>query len=115
MELSPKKCCSNVLCQLCIVSIKNLYILAVGSEADLLNNKTRGWLTHPDRNLYLILKHLEQCFSKHATSCDMFEDTYNAFFSLNIGLEHQTDMLTNIFSYYITMRMRQYSYLINQN
>jgi len=107
-------------CQLCIESIKNLNTSTVGSEADLLNNKTRGCLTHPDRNLYLILKHLETCFSKHATSCDVFEDTYNEFFSLNIGLkfpclEHQADILTNIFSYYITMRMRQYSYLVNQN
>lgn len=107
-------------CPLCIVSIKNLNTSTVGSEADLVNNKTRGYLTHPDRNLYLILKRLETCFSKHANSCDVFENTYNEFFSLNIGLkfpclEHQTDILTNIFSYYITMRMRQYSYLVNQN
>lgn len=43
--------------QLCAVSIKNLNTSTVGSEAE-----TRGYLTHPDRNLYLILKHLETCF-----------------------------------------------------
>lgn len=49
----------------------------------------------------MILKHLETCFSKHAAS-HVFEDTYNDFFSMNIGLkfpclEFQTDILTNIF------------------
>jgi len=68
----------------------------------------------------LTLKHLETCFSKHAASHDVFENTYNEFFSMHIGLkfpclEHQTEILTNIFSFYITMRMRLYSYLINQN
>jgi len=77
-------------------------------------------LTHPDHNLYTILKHLEICFSKHANSNNVFEDTYNEFFKINIGLkftcvEHRLEMLTNIFSYYIIMRMRQYTYMVNQN
>jgi len=31
---------------------------AVGPEADLVQMKSRGFLTHPDRNLYKILKKL---------------------------------------------------------
>jgi len=93
----------------------------VGTEADLLNNKSRGYLTHPDRNLYLILKHLETCFSKHAASHDVFENTFNEFFSMHIGLnclkfpclEHQTEILTNIFSFYIPNNENETVFLLD--
>jgi len=58
----------------------------VSTEADLLNNKTRGYLTHPYCNLYVILKHLETCFSKYV-AFHVFEDTYNDFLGTNIGLK----------------------------
>jgi len=91
---------------------------AVGPEADLVQMKSRGFLTHPDRNLYKILKKLEICFSKHVNSNDVFEDTYNDFFLNNSGIHfpcktHKTYILTNIFSYYIIMRMRQYTFISN--
>lgn len=34
----------------------------------------KKYLAHADRNLYLILKHLETSFEKHITFHDMFED-----------------------------------------
>lgn len=82
--------------------------------------KTRGYLTHPDHHMYIILKHLEMCFSKHVNSTDVFEETCNEFFKTKVGLkfmclEHQSEMLTKIISYYLTMRMRQYTYMLNQN
>lgn len=47
--------------------------------------------------------------------------TYEEFFKRNMTLkfscsikEHQIKMLTDIFSYYIIMRMRQFTYIQNQ-
>jgi hypothetical protein len=59
------------------------------------------------------------CFSKHADSSDAFEDTCNEFFKTRVGLKfmclkHQIKMLTIIIVYYITMWMRQYTYMLNQ-
>jgi len=65
----------------CNLKLLNLNTSFVGTKADLLNNKTRGHLTHPDRNLYVILKYIETCFPKHAAH--VFEDTYNEFFGTN--------------------------------
>ncbi|KAL5232765.1 hypothetical protein ACI65C_000187 [Semiaphis heraclei] len=64
---------------------------------------------------------LEVCFIKHAASLNPFEDTYEEFFQTNVNKltfpcgVHKTDMLTDIFVSYITMRMRQFSYLKNQD
>lgn len=55
-----KRLVKSTKCELCISSIKNLNTYSTaGSEADLVNAKTRGYLTHPDRNLFIILKNLE--------------------------------------------------------
>jgi len=115
-----KRLIPGTKCEVYISGIKNLNNSAVGREADLVQAKSRGYLTHSDHNLYIILKQLEICFSKHANSNNVLEDTYNEFFKINIGLkctcvEHRLEMLTNIFSYYIIMRMRQYTYMVNQN
>jgi len=32
----------------------------IGKEADLINAKTRGYLTYPSSNLYVIVKRLEE-------------------------------------------------------
>lgn len=110
-------------CDMCIKGLKTLNTSEnlIGKEADLINMKTKGFLTYPNSNLYIIIKHIEECFAIHANSNDVFEKTFEEFFKKNINLkfpctirQHQTDMLTNIFSYYITMRMRQYSYMQNQ-
>lgn len=111
---------SRTKCQFCIEGLKNLNSSPVGSEAALVNLKSKGYLTHPDHNLFKILKKLEECFKIHCTSNDVFEDTYNDFFQTNSSIKfhchlHKTEMLTNIFSYYLTMRMRQYTYMQNQN
>lgn len=68
----------------------------------------------------MILKKLEVCFNIHCNSNDVFEDTYNEFFKSNVTVKfpclvHRMEMLTNIFSYYIIMRMRQFTYMQNQN
>lgn len=86
----------------------------IGKEADLIQAKTKRYLTYPDSNLYTIIKQLEECFALHASSNDVFENIFTR--NLNIKFnctirEHQKEMLTNIFSYYITIRMRQYTFM----
>lgn len=90
------------------------------SEASLVEMKSRGFLTHPDLNLFNILKLLESCFDKHKSSQNVFEDTFEEFFKTNnLKLkfpcaDHKNQVMSDLFTYYITMRMRQYTYMINQ-
>lgn len=82
--------------------------------------KSKGYLTHPEHSLYIILKKLEICFSKYCRSNDVFEETHNEYFKNTSSIKftcnlHKIDMLSNIFSFYIIMRMRQFTYIENQN
>jgi len=88
-------------------------------ESELVNLKSKGFFSHPSGNLYKILKILETCFCKHASAGDVFENTYNEFFfrvtSLTFSCSiHKYEMITDIFTIYITMRMRQFTYIENQ-
>jgi len=81
--------------------------------------KLKGYLTHPNQNLFLILRSLELSFVKHADSSDVFNETLSDFLSTINTLTfecnvHQTDMLTDICSTFVIMRMRQYTYIKNQ-
>lgn len=88
-------------------------------DADLVNMKTKGFLTHPNHNLYVIIKTFESSFEKHADSLNVFEDTYedliiNNKFNLKWKCpSHDSELLTEIYSMYIVMRMRQYTYMKN--
>ncbi|XP_016664700.1 uncharacterized protein LOC107885562 [Acyrthosiphon pisum] len=114
-----KRLVARTKCQECIEGLKNLNS-TFGPEADLVQAKSKGYLTHPDHNLFIILKRLELCFGKYCRSNDVFEETYNEFFKSYSTIYfpcylHKNDILTNIFSYYIIMRMRQFTYMDNQN
>lgn len=107
---------------MCIKSLKNINTsgAGIGKEADLIQAKTRGYLTYPSSNLYIIVKCFEECFAIHSNSSDVFQDTYETFFKQNFTLkflctiqDHKIEILTNIFSYYIIMRMRQFTYIEN--
>ena len=76
-----------------------------------------GLKSHPNKNLFLILRSLELSFVKHAGSIDVFNETLSDFLSTNNPLTfecnvHQTDILTDICSTFVIMRMRQYTYYI---
>lgn len=72
----------------CEVFISNLkdYDNISRREAVLVNLKSRGFLTNPDQHLFNILKLLESCFAKHASSQNLFEDTFEEFFKIKISL-----------------------------
>lgn len=86
----------------------------------MINVKSRGFLTNPVQNLFNILKLLESCSVKHARSQNVFEDTFEEFFKINnLKLifpcpDHKPRVMSDLFTYYMTMRMRQYTYIINQ-
>ena len=78
-----------------------------------------GLKSHPNKNLFLILRSLELSFVKHAGSIDVFNETLSYFLSTNNPLTfecyvHQTDILTDICSTFVIMRMRQYTYYIKK-
>lgn len=89
-------------------------------EATLLNLKTHGGLTHPNDFLFGLLTAVEQSFVKHCEKDDVFLMTIDDFFSNNHSIdfpciEHKKEVLTQIISNFIIMRMRQYSLMTNKN
>lgn len=65
--------------------------------------------------MYMIIKFLETSFSKYADSINVFEDTYKDFFKNEnlpffywecANTKHKTEIFSNIFVLFITMRMR---------
>ncbi|XP_050063683.1 uncharacterized protein LOC126552788 [Aphis gossypii] len=115
-----KRLIRKTKCVQCINGLKNLNTTKFGTLAELVIAKSRGYLTHPDSNLFNILKSLEHSFNKFADELNVFDKTCEDFFKNNVHItfpcvDHRTSMLTDITVYYLVMRMRQYSYIENQN
>jgi len=115
-----KRQLKHTKCEVCKSSLQVAKGKSSQPAADLVNLKTRGFLTHVNQNMFQIIQVLEVCFLKHAGSANPFDDTFEEFFSTdNLKLcfpcvDHKTEVLTDICVMYITMRMRQYSWLKNQ-
>ncbi|KAE9522491.1 hypothetical protein AGLY_017152 [Aphis glycines] len=117
-----KRLKSQTKCSLCINSMNIEYIeygQIIHLAADLVNLKTRGFLTHPNHHIYTIIKFLETSFSIYADSINVFEDTYEDFFKnehLHLKwkcAEHRIEIFSNIFVLFFTMRIRQQRYSKN--
>lgn len=90
------------------------------SEATLVNLKTKHSLIHPNDFLYNLLSKIENSFSKFCGERNVFEQTLEHFFQLNNTIkfpciDHKSNMVTNIVSTYIIMRMRQYTIVLNKH
>jgi len=115
-----KRLLKHTKCEVCKSSLQVAKGKSPNPAADLVNLKTRGFLTHVNQNLFQIIQVLETCFLKNASSANPFDDTFEEFFCTeNLKLcfpcvDHKTDVLTHICVMIITMRMRQYSWLKNQ-
>uniref|UniRef100_A0A2S2NM34 Uncharacterized protein n=1 Tax=Schizaphis graminum TaxID=13262 RepID=A0A2S2NM34_SCHGA len=104
---------------MCLSGIKNQTRTSNLSAAKLVNIKSYGYLTHPDHSFFILLKQIEKSFLKHCNSQNVFEDTIEDFFNDNHIIPfpcnvHKGEMVQYIFTSYITMRMRQHTYLSNQ-
>ncbi|CAI6375586.1 unnamed protein product [Macrosiphum euphorbiae] len=84
------------------------------------NLKTRGGLTHPNDFLFRLLITVEKSFVKYCENNDVFLMKIDDFFGNNQSInfpcvEHKKDVLTQIISNFIIMRMQQYSLITNKN
>ncbi|XP_072145361.1 uncharacterized protein [Dermacentor andersoni] len=81
-------------------------------EAELVNCKTRGRLTHPNMHLYRLFMEAEEHFSKYANLGDAYDKTIDAVlenFTFTFPCTiHKEDILAKLLHYYISLRMRQY-------
>ncbi|KAL4131520.1 hypothetical protein QTP88_008815 [Uroleucon formosanum] len=97
-----KQLVARTKCESCKIYLKNINTSLTVTAAELVNVKSRGYLTHPNTNLFILLKALEISFEKFADSLTVFEDTYyEDYFSKNVNInfpcvEHQTDTITDI-------------------
>lgn len=64
----------------------NLNTSKTGPEADLVNIKSRGYLTHPNNKIFKIFKLLELSFTKFADAHNVFEDASEFFFKSKYNL-----------------------------
>lgn len=105
-------------CPDCLAGIKSFDEVTT-NHAELVNLKSRGYLTHPDSNFYVLLRSIESSFMKHANSAHVFDDTVEDFISNNYIVPfpcnvHKEKVILDILISYITMRMRQHSYMTNK-
>lgn len=81
-------------------------------EADLVNCKTKGWLTHPNMHLFDLFKCTEEHFAKHASDRDVYDKTNDAVLENHNFMfpcsAHKEEMLAKLLHYYVCLRMRQY-------
>ncbi|XP_050431053.1 uncharacterized protein LOC126839689 [Adelges cooleyi] len=106
-------------CQLCASSIKTLNTAEYDTNADLIIAKSRGYLTHPNSIIYKIIKTLELSISQFINSPNAFEEICEDFLKQKIIFDfpcaaHKQNVLTDICTHYIIMRMRQYTFINNQ-
>lgn len=96
----------KIKCELCLTCLKSEYGQGSHPDADLVNMKTRGFLSHPNHHLYTIIKMFETSFEKHTDSLNVFEDTYEDLLSNdNVILKwecsvHKSEILTEIYTMY---------------
>ena len=105
-------------CPDCLAGIKSFEEVTI-NYAELVNLKSRGYLTHPDSHFYVLLRSIESSFMKHANSAYVFDDTVEDFISNNYIVPfpcnvHKEKVELDILISYITMRMRQHSYMTNK-
>jgi len=81
-----KRLVKKTKCVQCINGLKNINTTKHGSSADLVVAKNRGYLTHPDSNLFNILKSLENSFTKFADELNVFDKTCEDFFKINVHI-----------------------------
>ena len=114
--------CKQVLrrystCSKCCEALKqaNSYPSSLSKLVDI---KSRGGLIHPNLRFYKLIRHIESCFAKHASSPEVFNETIEEIVStyeFSFPCEsHASIILSYALCYYIRMRMRHFAYQENQ-
>uniref|UniRef100_A0A2S2NXE1 Transposable element P transposase n=1 Tax=Schizaphis graminum TaxID=13262 RepID=A0A2S2NXE1_SCHGA len=111
----------HIKCNNCQIAVQGKTFCDM-AEATLTNIKTRGGLIHPSTFLFNLLTNLEESFQKFCNDYDVFQQTVDDFFNKKLKLintfpcsMHKIEVLTFIISYYIKMRMCQYTKVLNND
>ncbi|XP_060845707.1 LOW QUALITY PROTEIN: uncharacterized protein LOC132925316 [Rhopalosiphum padi] len=115
-----RKLSKKTKCQLCSSGIKNNDSIDNNlAAAKLTNLKSRGYLTQADSGFYILLRQIENSFALNAQSPNAFDDTIDHFFNNNYIIpfpcdEHKHEIVQFIFESYLTMIMRQFTWISNK-
>lgn len=106
-------------CETCRNAFVAPLIFSQHSEAQLVNCKTMGGLIHPNIFFYKFVREIETAFNRFASSVTVYDEvlTYlidHCHFSFPC-IVHKSEVVAYTVKYYITMRMRQYSFQKNNN
>jgi len=107
-----KKIAKNTSCQICLSALKTNDKFADLPEAELLNLKSKGGLTHPNIRLFQFLYKVEECFAKHCNQKNVFDLTVEDALRLKFSFpcfEHKNEIVTSILTNFIVMRMRHFA------
>ncbi|CAI6368554.1 unnamed protein product [Macrosiphum euphorbiae] len=89
-------------------------------EAALTNLKSKGFLIHPNYTVFTLVSAIEEGFVQYCDVPEVFDKTVNFLLQHHQKLlkfpcvEHESEMLTSIVHFYITMRMKQYTRNLNR-
>lgn len=88
----------------------------LNSKTELTSLKSRGWLNHPEFQIFKLLLEVERVLFKHINMVDVFELNIdelfdNHFQEVYFGFscsDHKLDVFCRIIYYYIVMRIKQF-------
>lgn len=109
----------TVQCEKCKEAFVTSQCYSNNPVAKLTNLKTRGGLVHPNITFFYFIKSLEQLFLLHCTSSNVFELVLESALQANILFfpcsEHAYEIVPYCIQYFVRMRMRQYTAMLNKN
>lgn len=115
-----RKLSKRTKCEICLSGIRNIDGKTCNlNAAQLIHLKSKGFLTYPDGNFFMLIRLIETSFQIHAKSPNVFDDTVEHFFNNNYIIpfpcnDHKTEIVEYIFTSYLTMRMRQFTFMNNK-
>jgi len=107
-----KKIIKNTSCILCLNALKNNQKYVDIPEAELVNLKSKGVLTHPNIHLFHFLTKVEESFATHCQHKNVFDLTVYDVLNFPISFpcnEHKIQVVSSILTNYLIMRMRHFA------
>lgn len=113
-----KQILKTTKCTICIEAFKNPHYFSNLPEAELVNLKSKGRLVHPNYYFYKFISNIETHFSNNINDPDVYSNTVEDILAnehLNFPCSiHKDEIVAYSIRYYLNMRMRQFSWQINQ-
>lgn len=113
-----KQILKSTKCSICIEAFKNPHYFSNLPEAELVDLKSKGRLVHPNYYFYKFISSIETHFSNNINDPDVYSNTVEDILAnehLNFPCSiHKDEIVAYSIRYYLNMRMRQFSWQINQ-